>query len=99
VYCAESVDLPDGVDLDDVVVDSSARPIDHGGQVVAQGFVVAGAGSSNAWPYRSEAETSRPSSGTPVEIRLSPYHQWAERKPTSMRVWLPVSHPHPAYPG
>ena len=26
----------------------------------------------------------------PVELALRPYHQWAERGATTMRVWLPV---------
>nr|WP_187361216.1 beta-L-arabinofuranosidase domain-containing protein [Phytoactinopolyspora mesophila] len=90
VYCAEAIDLPDGVGLDHVVVDTSVRPADRHGQVVVQGFVVSGADGSARWPYLSDADVNRPPTGAPIEVRLGPCHQWAERKPTAMRIWLPT---------
>ncbi|WIX98799.1 glycoside hydrolase family 127 protein [Amycolatopsis mongoliensis] len=84
VLCAESLDLP-GIRLDDVAV-SPAGLIERDGQVLAQARAVAGAGS--AWPY---GPASASGSGDAFELPLVPYHRWAERGPTAMRVWLPVS--------
>ncbi|WP_286278544.1 hypothetical protein [Naasia aerilata] len=27
---------------------------------------------------------------TPTRLRMIPYHRWAERGPSEMRVWLPL---------
>jgi DUF1680 family protein len=84
VLCAESVDLPGDADVDAIRVDPSAPPVDRDGAVVVPGALVEP--ESSAWPYRGGP------SGTvqEAEIVLRPYHSWAERGPTTMRVWLPT---------
>ncbi|OOC52737.1 MULTISPECIES: glycoside hydrolase family 127 protein [Nocardiopsis] len=88
VYCAESIDLPAGVDLDDVLVDPSAAPVDRGGRVLVRATAGPSRTVGRDWPY-GEA-TGRGGGGDPFDLTLSPYHQWAERGPTTMRVWLPA---------
>lgn len=85
VLCAESIDLPAGVSLDDVVIDPSTDPVERDGQVMARGRLVrAGAG----WPYRDAPDGER---GPAIDVVLRPYHQWAERGPAAMRVWFPTA--------
>jgi len=40
------------------------------------------------WPY---GMTARPSTHKCDELVLRPYHSWAERGPSTMRVWLPAA--------
>jgi uncharacterized protein len=100
VYCAESVDLPDGHEVDAIRVDPSARPTDGpagpdeaSGTVVVAGELVAHAEATDtAWPYEPldrplASDTDR------TGIVLVPYHSWAGRGPSTMRVWLPTAEP------
>ena len=34
---------------------------------------------------------SREAEAPPVEVPLVPYHEWAERGPSTMRVWIPTT--------
>jgi DUF1680 family protein len=89
VLCAESVDLPEGVDLLDLEVDPGTPPAPTGdGAVVSLRTRAAADGD---WPYAPEREAEAPSDGTMV--RLVPYHRWAERGPSTMRIWLPERTP------
>ncbi|MFC9426976.1 glycoside hydrolase family 127 protein [Streptomyces sp. NPDC056987] len=94
VYCAESVDLTDGQEIDVVRVDPSADPEDGpDGTVVAPGeLAVAGERSGAPWPYRPLGEAAAPAERAPG-IVLVPYHSWANRGPSTMRVWLPTAEP------
>ena len=84
VLCAESVDLPSGTDLLDVEVDPShALEFDGDGAAVQLG---SRAEVENAWPYRTRPESDEAALAL---ARLIPYHRWAERGPSTMRVWLP----------
>ncbi|WP_371582014.1 glycoside hydrolase family 127 protein [Streptomyces sp. NBC_01314] len=102
VYCAESVDLPDGHEVDAILVDTSADPEDGpgdggtegtegmGGTVVVAGEVVVRAGRSEAaWPYEPLGRPTE--TAGPTGIVLVPYHSWANRGPSTMRVWLPAT--------
>jgi DUF1680 family protein len=88
VYCAESIDLPPGLDLADLLVDTSSEPVERDGRVTVRGPGGTGEGPGQAWPYGGRVRAGR--DGGAVEFTLSPYHRWAERGPTAMRVWLPV---------
>ncbi|WP_330350529.1 hypothetical protein [Streptomyces sp. NBC_00582] len=94
VYCAESVDLPDGRETDAIRVDTSAAPRNGpDGTVVAPGELTAP--DARAWPYRPLDRT--PSSAAAADrtgIVLVPYHSRADRGPSTMRVWLPTTGPH-----
>jgi DUF1680 family protein len=90
VLCAESVDLPERMDLLDIEVDTAAAPdADEDGADVP---VVERPDAGEQWPYAGEF--GEPSTGRPPrELRLIPYHRWAERGPSTMRVWLPERRP------
>jgi DUF1680 family protein len=87
VLCAESADLPGGLDVDAVRVDPSVPPVDRHGRVVVSGSL-APAPDAAAWPYAPAGAVH--ASGAATEIALIPYHSWANRGPSTMRVWLPV---------
>ncbi|MES5820252.1 beta-L-arabinofuranosidase domain-containing protein [Streptomyces sp. RG80] len=92
VYCAESVDLPDDRDVDAIRVDPSAPPEGRAdGSVVVAGEI--GAEGDDPWPYRPSA--APPTAGDRTDIVLVPYHSWANRGPSTMRVWLPTVEPTP----
>ncbi|WP_425245699.1 glycoside hydrolase family 127 protein [Streptomyces sp. NEAU-NA10] len=95
VYCAESVDLPDGREVDAVRVDPSAQPEDGPDDtVVAPGdLAVPGRPDGAAWPYRPLDEAPAPAAERGSGIVLVPYHSWANRGPSTMRVWLPTTTP------
>jgi uncharacterized protein len=86
VYCLESVDQPD-VPLLDLRLDARFSP-SGGGQVRARGYLARlPSEAAPAWPY-----TPTPQQGTLAEQELVfiPYHRWAERGPSTMRVFVPL---------
>ncbi|MET7655586.1 MULTISPECIES: beta-L-arabinofuranosidase domain-containing protein [unclassified Streptomyces] len=100
VYCAESVDLPDGQDVDTVRVDPSLEPQDGPDDtVVAPGELVATRdGPRDApWPYRPLGQDTAPAAER-TGVVLVPYHSWARRGPSTMRVWLPTATEPPTAP-
>lgn len=84
VLALESTDI-DG--LDDVgLVTVAGDPVDRDGRVWVD---VRTRGAADApWPYGGSAPRTT-EAVTPAA--LIPYHEWAERGPSTMRVWLPVS--------
>ncbi|MFI6759721.1 glycoside hydrolase family 127 protein [Micromonospora sp. NPDC050417] len=85
VLCVESVDQP-VPDLDLVRVDPSAEPREAGDGATVAGWFDQPA--ESGWPY----DESAPQAGetTRAALRLVPYHRWARRGPSTMRVWLPL---------
>jgi uncharacterized protein len=89
VYCLEQADLPEGVVLEDVRIDPRA-PItvepraDLRAVLLARGAVEAPAPDL----YRTSTVDDK---GVPVTITAVPYFLWGNRKPGSMRVWIPVT--------
>lgn len=94
VYCAESVDLPGGHEVDAIQVDTSAEPQDGPDDtVVTPGALdVRCEPRDAAWPYRPLGRAAAPDAD-PTRIFLVPYHSWANRGPSTMRVWLPTTEP------
>ncbi|NUP64680.1 MAG: glycoside hydrolase family 127 protein [Nonomuraea sp.] len=87
VLCAESGDLPDPGLLDALVIDARTGP-----EADADGARVLGrspARAADGWPYAA-ARPGVPEEGG-FDVPLRPYHSWARRGPSSMRVWLPAS--------
>jgi hypothetical protein len=81
VMCAESVDL-DGVSLDELRVDTSVPPE----AAAVKGYRIRP--SDTPWPYLPQRPTTeRPD---PVVVPLVPYHRWARRGPSTMRIWMPA---------
>ncbi|BAL90136.1 hypothetical protein AMIS_49160 [Actinoplanes missouriensis 431] len=86
VYCAESVDLPEGVAVDALRLDAEGGLADRDGGVEVTCHVSPPV--DGAWPYGP----ARPAGdgGERVPVMLRPYHDWASRGPSTMRVWLPL---------
>jgi DUF1680 family protein len=82
VLCAESLDGP----LDDVRVDAGTAPVDRDGTVTVRAVVADRP--ADPWPYASAPAI--PAGTVTTELALIPYHRWAERGPSAMRVWLPT---------
>lgn len=87
VMCLESVDLPTGVSLDEIRIDTSIPPRELHGRVFASGHRVEVR--EDAWPYSASAGWSADSQQV-FDLPLTPYHAWANRGPSTMRVWLPT---------
>jgi DUF1680 family protein len=93
LYCLESKDLPQGVDLNNVYIPDDIRFSPRIADDLPFGIVAL---TGNAL-YRAES-----SWGTdlyrkverqpikPLPIRMIPYFSWANRGPSAMSVWLPV---------
>ncbi len=84
VMALESTDLPDG-DVNDVAVDTTVDPVttDRGATVTVSRVTDA----VGAWPYGPGGADRRPLG----PVGLVPYATWANRGPSTMRVWLPVA--------
>lgn len=84
VLAIESVDLPDAAgDVAGVTV--SGDPVERDGRVWVPVLLADAAGA--AWPY-----AAAPASGdaSAAEVALVAYHDWANRGPSTMRVWMPA---------
>ncbi len=82
VLALESVDF--GTDVSDAVVDVSTAPVDRDGRVWVR--VARRPATGTEWPYREgSAEPVRDT----VDVPLVAYHEWGERGPSTMRVWIP----------
>ncbi|MDX3118221.1 glycoside hydrolase family 127 protein [Streptomyces scabiei] len=95
VYCAESVDLPDGHEIDVVRVDTSTEPEDGpDGTVVASGELVPQPDGppTDAWPYRPLGEAAPAPAAEHTGIVLVPYHSWANRGPSTLSL-IPIPDP------
>ena len=101
VLCLESVDLPAGTALEDVRVPAGAGPRASGdGACVPARSIALPAPSHgrvpfyphDAEPHPAEAALEGAPAAEPagLELRLVPYHRWAERGPSTMRVFLPT---------
>ncbi|TMR21277.1 glycoside hydrolase family 127 protein [Nonomuraea turkmeniaca] len=90
VLCAESHDVPG--QLDALAVDARSAPQADPGGARVRGRLPAHA--DRPWPYPQAAAAPAPVAGAGwFDVPLRPYHSWAQRGPSSMRVWLPVSPP------
>jgi hypothetical protein len=90
VLCAESVDVP-GLALDSLRVRTDTAPARTAdGRTVVRGTAPSAVG-HDVWPYHADRPADRPDDRErTVEIPLVPYPRWAERGPSTMRVWLPA---------
>lgn len=94
LMCVESVDLPGGADVDRVRIDAAGPLVPTGAGAEAAGRLLAF--EEAAWPYREvSAAGGAPVVGEsePIRVPLLPYHQWANRGPSTMRVWIPCLQP------
>jgi DUF1680 family protein len=87
VLCVESVDLPEGLSVNDVRLDAERNP------EVREGHTIVGLRpaefDSPDWPYPPSPEA--PAVGAAFEVALTPYYYRANRGPSTMRVWIPCA--------
>ena len=86
VLAVESIDLPGDADVARVVIDADAAPTERDGRVWVRG-VLRDVGDGE-WPYVQDVPDD--AVGDTIDVPLVPYHDWANRGPSTMRVWLPV---------
>jgi DUF1680 family protein len=83
VLCVESVDLPGEQSVDTLRVDPGSDLDESNGKVTVTGSL---------FDFEDEPWPSAPvlSGRSDVTVPLTPYHDWANRGPSTMRVWMPV---------
>ncbi|MGC0368861.1 glycoside hydrolase family 127 protein [Microbacterium sp. SLBN-111] len=86
VLALESTDVPRVDDVGDVRLVDDPAPFERDGRVwVRVGRRVL---STDAWPYR---ESTAPEIADVDAVPLVAYHDWGNRGPSTMRVWIPTS--------
>jgi DUF1680 family protein len=85
VLAAESVDLPAGTDTEQIVLDMSVPPTTT--RTGATVEVLVRADHVLDWPYAPDTPETTTSRQT---VPLVPYYTWANRGPSTMRVWIPA---------
>jgi uncharacterized protein len=85
VLALESPDLPPEWNVNEITADPESIDISQDGATLD---VYRLAPAPQAWPYQQERHENE---GERVRARLIPYHQWANRGPATMRVWLPIA--------
>ena len=92
VLCLETVDLvgrADGADFGDLVIDTSHAPFEKDGRVWVR--LLDASTPADPWPYEPLDEVPTPIETAGVDVPLVAYHDWAERGPSAMRVWIPTA--------
>jgi DUF1680 family protein len=94
VYCLESTDLPEGVNIADVAVNPYGqwtpehKPELLGGITVLTGDAIVSAAQDWAGRLYRRMDLSEQKR---IRVQLIPYYAWANRGPSQMAVWLPIS--------
>ncbi|WP_433443873.1 glycoside hydrolase family 127 protein [Nonomuraea sp. CA-141351] len=87
VLCVESHDLPHPGRLDALAIDPLPGPRAEPGGARVRGRLAAPP--DRPWAYSGAA--AAPAAGVEwIDVPLRPYHSWAHRGPSSMRIWLPI---------
>ena len=90
VLALESVDVPGVASVDELRLDPSRPPREVDGRVVVTCRGVHP--QDHQWPYRgSWAESTAVAGDDLGEVPLVEYNAWANRGPSTMRVWLPTT--------
>ncbi|SBT42837.1 glycoside hydrolase family 127 protein [Micromonospora narathiwatensis] len=90
VLALESVDVPDVETVDELRVDTGQPPRLVDGRVLVRCRRVRP--QDHDWPYRTGGAESAPGAGEELdEVAMVEYHAWANRGPSTMRVWLPTT--------
>jgi len=89
VFALESVDVPGVESVDQIRVDTGHPPVLAGARVVVRARLAER--HDPDWPYGSDPAGAPTPAATEIgEVPLVPYHAWANRGPSTMRVWLPT---------
>ncbi|MFD4960245.1 glycoside hydrolase family 127 protein [Microbacterium sp. NPDC058389] len=86
VLALESVDVGEDADVSRLALASGAQPSERDGRVWIE--VVTRGDDDAGWPYGGPDEEPREAASRTVP--LVAYHEWAERGPSTMRVWIPT---------
>ncbi|RAO52294.1 Non-reducing end beta-L-arabinofuranosidase [Micromonospora noduli] len=87
VFALESVDVPGVETVDELRVDTRRPPRLVDGRVTVTCRRVRAR--EHGWPYRADEAGAAPVPGDELdEVSLVEYHAWANRGPSTMRVWL-----------
>ena len=93
LYCLESLDLPEGVDLNNVLIPEDIQLAAEAAEDLPFGIAALSGQAlyrgESAWGNRLYREVERKSI-RPLAIRMVPYFTWANRGPSAMSAWLPV---------
>ncbi len=91
VYCAESVDLPEGVSLENVSIARDFEPSTEFKPDLLEGVVrITGKGQVSEAPSTSLYRDMRQVVSREIALTLIPYYAWRNRGRTDMTVWIPV---------
>ncbi|THV24537.1 glycoside hydrolase family 127 protein [Glycomyces paridis] len=89
VLCAESIDLPEGWPIESLRLDTGTPPQPNGdGATVQVSKAATPLPHQGAVPYRATPDPSE--APDTAELQLIPYHRWAQRGSSTMRIFLPV---------
>jgi DUF1680 family protein len=88
VMALESIDLPEGIDTEQVTVAAGAEPVTLGSEVHIR--LQAERDVRHDWPYGAGHVGHVGHSTEQFDARLLPYFEWANRGPSTMRVFIPV---------
>jgi uncharacterized protein len=97
VYCLESPDQPDGVDLNHVALFVDEPLAEETVELFGQQVVVVHANGfacdDSAWGQSGWATLGAkpPRAGRRMRLTAIPYHLWANRGPSVMRVFIPIA--------
>jgi len=86
VMCLESVDA--GVSVNEIEVNADNPPAERDGDVLVS--LARRDARQEPWPFLSTPPVDEKTPNREL-VPLVPYHSWANRGPSTMRVWLPVS--------
>jgi len=89
VLAVESVDLPAGIDTEHVALDGGVEPSSTPTGASVRLLVRSAGSDAEPWPYGSAAADVVPDAA--IDAELIPYFTWANRGPSTMRVWIPTS--------
>ena len=87
VLALESIDLPGGADVAGAVLDPTVAPFDRDGTTYVR--VSLHRQDVAAWPYGRVDPDAEASAS--FDVPLVAYHEWAERGPSTMRIWIPTA--------
>ncbi|KRC66420.1 hypothetical protein ASE12_17605 [Aeromicrobium sp. Root236] len=90
VLAVEDVDLPGGVTVNDIEIDPAGVVPAEGGGATVPVQLSRVAVDDGELPYGDRLAVDRAPLDDPSVVTFRPYHQWANRGPSTMRVWTPV---------
>lgn len=85
VLALESVDLPGGENVGEMALIGAAEPRERDGRVWVR--IGRRRGGRESWAYQSSEQRTFAGVAT---VALVPYHDWGNRAPSTMRVWIPL---------